>query len=404
MNPGTSSIRGRVVDAQSGQPIEGAEVRLTDTKFEEETKDIDGRAVIMRSFRVGKTTTGADGGFAFDGLKDGSYRLFVTHRWYMDSCLGLAPMTRSQCFEMAVAADQHVTDANVLLSKGAMIRGRLLDKEGKPVARANLRLEMEERSVAVGARSDADGRFEIPSVPPGTMMLRIEPPGAKWAWHRVMYYPGVSSRADAQTITAEIGATVELDIRLPEIPVATIRTELSGPKGFRVQRMTIANPDTKMLINMKVSRAGVSEVTDLNEGRYAISARAVAGSKSLAAYQLIIVGSGEYDVPMQLAPTARVTGRVVVDRGGAPPLDDLSVEALWVSGNTKLDLTGAERSAVGRGSFSMQGLFGRRQFQLLGLPDDWRVTSVRAGRSDVTAGIDLAPGSTTELTIVVSRK
>ena len=52
----------------------------------------------------------------------------------------------------------------------------------------------------------------------------------------------------------------------------------------------------------------------------------------------------------------------------------------------------------------MRGLFGRRQFQLFGLSDEWRVTAVRAGRSDVTSGIDLAPGSSTELTIVVSRR
>jgi hypothetical protein len=52
----------------------------------------------------------------------------------------------------------------------------------------------------------------------------------------------------------------------------------------------------------------------------------------------------------------------------------------------------------------MQELFGRRQFQLLGLSDEWRVTAVRAGRSDVTSGIDLTPGSTTEITVVVSRR
>lgn len=405
LNTGTSSVRGRVVDALSGKPIAGADVRLTDTRFEEETKDIDGRTLIMRSYRIGKTTTGADGGFAFDDLKDGAYRLFVTHRSYTDSCLGLAPIPRSQCTEIVVAVDQHVDDANVLLHPGAIVRGRLRDKEGKPIARASLRLEIEHRSVAVGATSDADGRFEIASVPPGTMKLRIEPPGSRSAWHRVMYYPGVSSRDDAHTITAEIGATVDLDIRLPDIPVATIRTALSGPVGFQVQRMTIANPDTKTLITMKVSDTGTAEVGDLIEGRYAIAAKATTGSESLVAYQLIIVGSGEYDVPMRLAPTATVTGRVIVDRGGAPPVDGVSIEAHWVSGLTKLDLTGPERITIRPdGSFSMEGLFGRRQFQLTGLPDDWRLTNVHAGRSDVTSGIDLAPGSTTEITIVVSRK
>ena len=144
-------------------------------------------------------------------------------------------------------------------------------------------------------------------------------------------------------------------------------------------------------------------VTDLSEGRYVIAARARAGTRTLAAYQLIIIGVGEYEVPMRLEPTARVRGRVVVDTGGVPPVAGVSVEAHWVSGKLKLDPTGPDRSVVRRnGSFTMQGLFGRRQFQLFGLSDEWRVTAVRAGRSDVTSGIDLAPGSSTEITIVVS--
>jgi hypothetical protein len=156
---------------------------------------------------------------------------------------------------------------------------------------------------------------------------------------------------------------------------------------------------------MRVSDEGEASVADLAEGRYAIAARAVAGSDMLAAYQLIIVGEGEYAVPMQLEPTATVAGRVVVDRGGVPPIDGVTVEAHWVDGRLKLDLTGPERVPVAPdGSFAMRGLFGRRQFHVFGLSDEWRVTAVRAGRSDVTSGIDLAPGSSTELTIVVSRR
>ena len=169
--------------------------------------------------------------------------------------------------------------------------------------------------------------------------------------------------------------------------------------------MTLVNPDTRMLINMKLSDEGVASVTDLDEGRYAIAAMASAGSETLAAYQLIVVGAGDYDVPMRLEPTATVTGRVVVDRGGVPPVDGVTIEAPWVNDNLKLDLTGPQRVSVAPdGSFTMSGLYGRRQFQLFGLSDEWRVTAVRAGRSDVTSGIDLAPGSSTDITIVVSRR
>ena len=406
LNPGTSSIHGRVIDALSGKPIEGAEVRLIDTTIEQEKKEIAGRTVTTRSFtRSGKTLTGGDGRYTFDGIRAGAYRLMVTHPMYLLSCMAPAAL-RGQCDVITVDTDQRAADANISLTPGGIIRGRVLDKDGQPLQGGLVKAEVDQPLQGANtATTGADGRFEITSVPPGQMLIRVDPPGGGPAWHRTMYYPGVPSRDEAQPVTAEIGGTVEIELRLRDIPVAAIRTTLSGPDGFRVQKMTLVNPDTRMLINMHVSDEGVASVSDLDEGRYAIAVTAAAGSNTLAAYQLIVVGAGDYDVPLQLEPTATVAGRVVVDRGGVPPVDGVTVEAPWVSDNLKLDLTGPERTSVAPdGSFTMRGLFGRRQFHLFGLSDEWRVTAVRAGRSDITSGIDLAPGSAIEISIVVTRR
>ncbi len=406
LNPGTSSIHGRVIDALSGKPIDGAEVRLIDTTVEQEKKEIAGRTVTTRSFtRSGKTLTGSDGRYGFDGIRAGAYRLLVTHRMYLLSCMAPAAV-RGQCDVITVDTDQRVADANTSLTPGGIIRGRVLDKDGKPLEGGLVKAEVDQALQGANtATTGADGRFEITSVPPGQLLIRVDPPAGPPAFHRTMYYPGVPTRDEAQPVTIEMGGTVEIELRLRDIPVATVRTTLTGPEGFRVQKMTLINPDTRMLINMKVSEDGVASVSDLDEGRYAIAVTAAAESGTLAAYHLIVVGAGDYDVPMQLEPTATVAGRIVVDRGGVPPADSVTVEAHWVNDNLKLDLTGPETISVAPdGSFTMRGLYGRRQFQLFGLSDEWRVTAVRAGRADVTSGIDLAPGSSTELTIVVSRR
>ena len=405
---GTASIHGRVIDQLSGKPIEAAEVRLVDTTIETETKEIRGRTVTSRQFtRSARALSGSDGSYAFDGIREGTYRLFVMHRMYLPSCVGPA-FVRGQCDVITVAPDQRVDAANQALSPGGIIRGRVLDKDGRPLAGATVRSEFSNPVLqsANSATSGDDGRFEITSVPPGQALVRVDPPGGRPVWHRVMYYPGVHERDAAQLVTTESGKEVEIEIRLREIPTATLRTTLKGPEGFRVQKMTVANPDTRTLFRMNVSDEGAASVADLDEGRYVIAATAAVGSDTLAAYQLIIVGTGEYDVPMYLEPTATITGRVVIDRGGVPPLDGVTVEAHWVAGGgTKLDLTGPERvSPSPDGAFAMSGLFGRRQIELFGMSDEWRVVAVRAGRSDVTPGIDLAPGSTTEITIVVARK
>jgi protocatechuate 3,4-dioxygenase beta subunit len=405
---GTASIHGRVIDARSGKPIEGAEVSLADTTIETETKEIRGRTVTTRHFvRSSKTVSGNDGSYAFDGIRDGTYRLFVTHRTFLPSCRGSA-FVRLQCDEITVATDQRIGDANISLTPGAIIRGRVLDKDGRPIEGASVRPEFADPSTqsANSAMTGADGQFEIRSVPPGQTLVRIDPPGGRPAWHRVMYYPGVNARDEAQPVTTEAGKVTEIEIRLRDLPSAMIRAKLSGPDGFRLQRMTLANPDTRWLRRMTVAADGAASMGDLAEGRYAIAATATVGPDTFAAYQLIIIGTGDYDVPMYLERTATVTGRIVLERGGTPPVDGVTVEANWIaSGGTKLDLTGPERvSPSPDGSFSMSGLFGRRQFELFGTSGQWRVVAVRAGRSDVTRGIDLAPGSTTEITIVVSRR
>ena len=405
---GTASIHGRVIDAHSGEPIEGAEVRLVDDTIETETKEFRGRTVATRQFaRSNKTLSGRDGSYAFDGIRDGTYRLFVTHRMFLPSCRGPA-LVRSQCDVITVAVDQRIADANMSLSPGGIIRGRVLDKDGSPIEGATIRPEYADplTQSANSVMSGADGRFEIRSLPPGQALVRLEPPGGRPAWHRIMYYPGVHARDEAQPVTTEAGKIVEIEINLRDIPTATIRTTLSGPDGFHLQRMTLANPDTRLLRSLNVAADGAASIGDLDEGRYAIAATATVGSDTFAAYQLIIVGAGEYEVPMSLAPTATVTGRIVVDRGGVPPIGNITVEAHWIaSGGTRLDLTGPDRASPSPdGSFSLRGLFGRRQIDLFGLSEVWRVVAVRAGRSDVTAGIDLAPGSTTEITVVVARR
>src|SRR5688500_2316839 len=113
---GTASIHGRVVDALSGQPIEGAEVRLVDDTIETETKEVRGRTVTVRQFmRSGKTLSGSDGQYGFDSIRDGVYRLHITHRLYLPACRGPA-LVRAQCDVITVVTDQRLDDANISLS------------------------------------------------------------------------------------------------------------------------------------------------------------------------------------------------------------------------------------------------------------------------------------------------
>ena len=111
-------------------------------------------------------------------------------------------------------------------------------------------------------------------------------------------------------------------------------------------------------------------------------------------------------VPLDLEPTATIFGRIVSERGGLPQLADTRVVAALTDGTIDLDPLASDRGQVtADGSFTIDGVFGTRRFRVDGLDPAWEVTAIRSGRTAIAAsGMELAPGSRVEVSIVVSRK
>jgi hypothetical protein len=218
-----------------------------------------------------------------------------------------------------------------------------------------------------------------------------------------VYYPGVLDSADAQPIAIEVGATVEIELRLPRVTAAAITATVLGPDGFSLDGLRLMQPEKH--INLPISSDnGVGRVINLRSGRYLIEARARHDGKSLAAFEFVELQDVDLEVALTLQPTGDINGRIVAGRDGLPPLDGVRVAAVWVRDGTELDPMGLDEITVGPdGVFRMNALFGRRVFRVIGLPADWHVTQITAGRSDVTAGLDVTTGLI-ELTIHVSRR
>ncbi|HBL27445.1 MAG TPA: hypothetical protein DD490_11475 [Acidobacteria bacterium] len=170
LEPGVE-IQGLVLGGE-GRPIEKASVfagkDLQGLRFQAEA----GRAPGRRP----DATTGPEGRFVLSNLRRGErVELWV-------SAPGFLP-----------AAVDGITAPNakplrVVLERGARVTGRVVDAEGVPVAGAELSLTMERHGEERGlirfaggarssARSAADGRFEVPPVPPGRGRLLIEAEG-----------------------------------------------------------------------------------------------------------------------------------------------------------------------------------------------------------------------------------
>ncbi len=298
----------------------------------------------------------------------------------------------------------------------ATIRGRVFNADGRPQPDVELRVlaVTSERDYpgARSAMSNADGKFEITGVPAGKILLRAQPrmsaevtPTRRLRVHPPAYFPGALDLKEAWPIDVKPGEIIELDFHIPAVFIGSIRTAVTGPDGYSLDQLRVIRPEANQIKNVRLDD-GVGHVDDLREGRYIVVARGRSRGSLLAASQIVQITGGEVSVALSLEPTARVNGRVIGDRGGLPPLDSARLVATWTDGTIALDPLGRDESSVGvDGSFTIDGLFGRRTFQLAGLPDDWRVSAVRQGRSDITSsGVDLVPGSATEISIVVAKR
>lgn len=149
-----------------------------------------------------ETLTDARGDFAFEGLPPGSYSvkpLYPEHaRGYVDTTP--FELHARQCKEVGY-----------LPWWDGRIRGRVVDHEGRPVARLTVWLISPELDVSVRANlmhsmwevTDADGSFELRNVPRGRYQLVVNLTGDAndnpYGYRRT-FHPGVEDRAGASLI------------------------------------------------------------------------------------------------------------------------------------------------------------------------------------------------------------
>lgn len=137
-------------------------------------------------------------------------------------------------------------------------------------------------------------------------------------------------------------------------------------------------------------------------GRYLLHALGSADGKQDAGFRQVDVSDGNTEVSLQLEEAGLITGRIIAEQGGVPPLETGGISAWWVLDD---DVVGAVRVEVSAdGAFTFGDVFGDRIFKV-GLAAGWRVVSVRADGKDVTDDVlHIAPGSRIQVTITVGRR
>jgi protocatechuate 3,4-dioxygenase beta subunit len=231
----SGSIEGVVLRSESGEPLAGAKIELSQPFGDDSLDDS-----LYDSFDFWDSPqsrpiviTGADGKFLIKDLKPGRYRIRATRNGYASQVYG-QKVESAPGRIIDVAAEETVKNIDFRLVQGGVITGRVRDANGQPLARGAVDLmrvfydEHDRKTLlAVGhAGTDDRGEYRLFWIEPGQYYLRVKPESRfSFLYGNAVvdptlplatYYPGTVDSAKASFLDVQPGSELSADIVLPK--------------------------------------------------------------------------------------------------------------------------------------------------------------------------------------------
>lgn len=229
--PGTATLRGRVLAADTGQPLRKAQVRINST----------GPNAVGLPPENRLASTDADGRYQFTQLRAGRYTLMAQKGSFIQLQWGqVRPNEGGKPID--ILDGQTIEKVDFALPRGGVITGRVLDEFNEPVSDVQvgvMRLQNvggTRRLMNAGRTSMTNdiGEFRVFALPPGdyyvSAIFRSGNPLAEnddRTGYAPIYYPGTPDVATAQKLTVAAGQTIT-DIQLSLTPIRTARASGSA--------------------------------------------------------------------------------------------------------------------------------------------------------------------------------
>jgi len=419
------TVEGSVFDASTGAGVGGVLVELLrgGTAFYEATTDGGGR-------------------FRFDDVREGDYAA----RYRSPDYWLTAGSSDYKLFR--VAADSPVK-LEARLMPWSKISGRVVDRRGNPVAKAELELTgpgmlvngrtylrtswggggggaLSESPMGMTFRgnTDAHGKFEV-QLMPGTYGLSALPPrdlkppepepdGPVLLWKRT-YYPSAALPEAASKIVVLPGGNVsDVELKLLAVPARAVRGVVLNPDGTPAPKVAIALGEPFFGSTTVESKSdGTFEFPAVAEGEWRLSAEAQKGSVKLQAAEWIEIARHDLEnVQLRLVPPLTLRGKVIlevpqdglIDMAPPKPLPgpvNLSVRGGHIHSDVELFL-GAVIDPDAKGDFTIQGAY-PGVYGLASLlqppPAPYYLDAVRVGGADL-AMQDVEISSEVAITVV----
>jgi hypothetical protein len=388
--PAKGVIRGRVVRADTGEPLRRVQVRVDEW-----------------SSRVGggpaAAMTDADGRYELTQLPAGRYQLRATRGGYVEVAYGQRrPFERGRPIELAEGAV--LQNIDFALPAGAVVTGRIVDEAGEAIAHVSVSLarrqyvEGTRRLVTErGGATDDRGEFRIFGVPPGDYVIvasfdTMDLGSRDRVRYVPTYYPGTPSVQEAQRLTIALGQEVPgITFALARAATATIRGVVRPSGGNALGPFTLvhAREVGGMQVHVPLSSAitaadGSFALAGLLPGTYMVEAQAPAGAE-FAATEIIVEGADVAGLILTLSKGTTARGRIRFDTNDPPSglrPSDVFVTTRLIEPQS-LDAHAPPPITHDNWTFELPGLRGRG-FIRAGTLGDWQLKRVRLDGVDVT--------------------
>lgn len=393
---GTSTVRGHVFAADSGQPLRKAQVRMVSGE--------------IRENRL--ATTDVDGAYEFKEVRAGRYAISANKGSYVGLSFGQQRPTDAPK-QVAILDNQTVEKMDFALPRGSVVSGRILDEFGEPMSDVQVGVQQyqtvqgQRRLVPTGRQASTNdiGEFRLFGVSPGQYYLvatwRANNPmgdtNDKTAY-APMYFPGTDNPAQAQRITLAVGEEKgDIVMALRPIRATSVSGTAIGSDGKPMTGVVFVTSSSgygfNMVGNGPIRPDGTFRINGIAPGEYTLRAQAFgpASDGETATAKITATGDDIKDLQLVGAKPSSATGRIVVDPAAAAALPQGLMLFPTPIEPGSMPMGGGPTRMGDDGTFEMKAAPGRTRVNMGGAPG-WVVRSIRLNGIDITdAGIEFKP-------------
>lgn len=395
--PTTARIEGKAINAVDNTPLRNVEITLMGNNLE-------------GMLRAAKSD--AEGRFSFSAIPPGTYLVSISRAGFVTRKSSRVLLTNGSM--ITLAEGDKIVDVTVPLWPAAVIRGKVLDATGEPVANARVSAfrtgqgkRAARRDSSHAATTDDNGDFRLFGLPPGKYIVMatamgegMEPAVAdsdqgKESRSVATYYPSTANSHEATPIVLRSSDEFPLNILLTTAKTVHVRGRVSGKPAAMTFVILMAVEEFFFGGRAQV-KDGKFDIGGVTPGRYMLQAISMNEGEiePRMTRQMIEVGpAGAEDVFVLLGGRGKVSGSVSVEGG---KLDLKKIRLMLLPAETSEFSSGFAISGNDRdgGRVSDDGVVqfksvdaGRYRLMVVGNSagiEDWYTKSVRIGTQDVT--------------------